>query len=249
MSKIIWKKTLTPDLKTAPGEKTYEAYGEALKIKGYAFPQTDQELTALPDKRAYRSMSRSAVLLSALCLQAKETLRAYQEQDPFRVGLYTAIDNGPDDYQCARLCLDATEDDFAETYRKNRSPKQYLKQLPNLAPAQLGIFLDIRGPMNVYIHGKYGSIHALDQAEIDLQNGVVDAALVCASFSLEDPLLTQRVQVMMPDKFLAEGAAALVLVKNEEKINWSSLVEGGGPGEKKIYFGVADQLINFCLKE
>jgi len=250
MSEVIWKKTLIPDLNLVPVDKSYEIYGQDFKIPSFFFPENDQDLVTLPDRRAYRSMGRSSVLMSSVALEAKEKLKTVQENKKFSVGLYAAIDNGPDDYQCVRLCLDAPEKDFVETYRKNRSPKQYLKQLPNLAPAQLGIFLDIRGPMNVYIHSKLGPIHALEQAEFDLNNGIVDMALVCASFSLEDPLLVERTHKDVNyEKTLSEGAAAMILVKNNEVLNWSSLAEENKRVHEKVYFGIADQLINFCLKE
>lgn len=245
MSQVLWSKNLVPDESLSASSVNYDVFGESFKLdQVIRFPATERDLVNLPDRRAYRAMSRAAVLLAAVGLEAKEVIANQLAEDPFSVGLYCAVDNGPDDYECVKTVLDTPDDEFAAAYKKARSPKQYLKQLPNLAPAQLGIFLDIRGPLNVYIHSKVGSIQALDQAEQDLKNGVVKMALVCSSFSLEDPLLALRVKRDQTNsKVICEGAAALILSAGGEDRDWS-LLQTSNENQTKTY-GIADPLINY----
>lgn len=115
----------------------------------------------------------------------------------------------------------------------------YLKQLPNLVPAQLGITLGFQGPMNVYTHSRVAGLQALDQAEQDLQMGVVDYALVCASHAFDDFMVVKRTRHQDP-RILTEGGAALILKKDDKAIDWSSKIKK----DREHYFGIADQIIN-----
>jgi len=250
MSLVLYKTHLIPDLNTRPVDLKFEVMGDHFSIANtIKLENSDKELGQLPDRRAARAMGRSSLLLSAVGLQTQEILSSFIKKDCYRVGLYCAIDNGPDDYQCIQALMNTNESEFATIYKKNRSPKQYLKQLPNLAGAQLGIFLGIQGPLNVFIHSQYGPLHALEQAEFDLNNNLIDAALVCAAFSLEDPLLCHRVRKDYPgEAVLTEGAAALVLVSGGEKKNWSELTSNvGNISTSKRIYGIADLLINYCI--
>lgn len=206
-----------------------------------------KELVALPDKRAYRSMSRASVLMSATGLDLKEEVSIFTNDDPFKVGIYAALNNGPEDYECATSLLECSDQDFAMAYKKARSPKHYLKQLPNLAPAQLGIFLGIMGPVNTYTHQKFGSLHAIDQARFDLEHGKIDAALVCASFSLEDPLLCLRtLKNLSKEVILTEGSVSFLITRDDlDTLKQNQCFEPSHkpPEQGDAYFGVADQLI------
>jgi 3-oxoacyl-(acyl-carrier-protein) synthase len=133
-----------------------------------------------------------------------------------------------------------TQETFANEYKKNRSPTMYLNQLPNLAAAHLGIFLGILGPMHVYTDSEYGAIHALDQAEADLNEGLVDHALVGGAFSFENPLtLARNERLGAKGKVLAEGAGLMVLKKSNRATDWATESFGLMPE----YYGIADQII------
>lgn len=223
MSRVLWREALVPGPEAPTTELSPEFFGErGIRIENVIplpLANTDIEI---PDRRAYRSMSRAAVLMSAVCLKAKYALAPYLAKDPFRVGMYCAVDAGPIDYPSTFEAGQAPREEFHEKFKKLRTPKMYLKQLPNLAPAQIGIFLGIQGPLCVYTHSTAAGIQALEQAERDLRDKVVDAALVCGALSFEDSLQTLRARQQLAAKSsLAEGAGALVLISDDELHDWA----------------------------
>ncbi|MEZ4741438.1 MAG: hypothetical protein R3B45_03180 [Bdellovibrionota bacterium] len=249
MSQIIWSKKVCPESDSSIRSLSYDIYDKGLSIENTRIiEKADKEIVALPDRKAYRSMSRSSVILSATALESKEILASYLEDDPFSVGIYCAINHGPEDYQCAKELLDIDREEFANLYKKNRSPKHYLKQLPNLAPAQLGIFLGVMGPINTYTHGSEGAYQAMEQAEFDLNNNIIKAALVCSAFSLDDPLLAKKTRAeVQPTLILSEGGAALVITKSENKDLLSKKLNTYRNKSTGDHFGIADPLITLLM--
>jgi hypothetical protein len=223
----------------------YEAdldVGLTLSVPGDA-----ETLIALPDPRASRALSRAGCLLIAAGLDGREALAPFLELDPFRVGIYCAVENGPNDYGSAREMVPTSAEDFAATYRRLRSAKQYFKQLANVPAAQLGIFLGVNGPLNVFNHSERAALHALEQAEEDLGDGVVEAALVCSAFSLEDPLVTARTrQRTGADVVLSEAAACILLVADGELRDWRCLRSPTSPTPS---WGLASPLVTLCQEE
>ncbi len=257
MSEILWRHCVTPAPEVPISDRVYEVYDPPLVVgrtRAVALP--NRKLVELPDRRAYRSLSRAGVLLAAAGLPAREVLSPFLEHDRYRVAIYCALDPGPQNYRAARELSDVREG-FAEGFRKRNHPKVYFTQLANLPPAQLAIFLDLRGPVNVYKHSTAAALHALDQAELDLATGLVDAALVCSAFSLEDPLLSLRVRRTAPGAVVSEGAGALVLGRGGEATDWRRVAGEldcdptrggrGGAGEIDTCYGIADLILALCL--
>jgi hypothetical protein len=178
------------------------------------FPAEGREFE-IPDTRALRSMSRNACLLTQAAMGAKSQLRL---EDPYRVGLYVAVENGSVEYSAVQSTMSVDNESFAESYRQLRNPKMYLKQLPNLAAAQVGIFLGILGPMGVFTHSRWGAVHALDQARMDLSEKKIDQALVLGAFSLEDPLNVLKNQMRYPGRGVSEAAFAAVLNQHDDTV-------------------------------
>jgi hypothetical protein len=241
VSRIVWKLALRPPLGNGPKRHRYDLYdGDVGVPNTLTFPEPDEELVQLPDARAYRSLSRAGLLLIAAGLRGQEVLSPFLTEDPFSVGVYCAMENGPNDFNSAKQMINTLPSDFAVTYKELRSPKQYLKQLPNVPPSQLAIILGISGQLNVYQHSRFGCLHALDQAEVDLTIGAVQAALVCSAFSLEDPLLSLRASRSVPKSvILCEGAAALILVPNGAYTDWRSRLRAN----EGYFHGIAQDLV------
>jgi hypothetical protein len=212
MSRVAWSQCLLPPAGTPVMDRVYEVYEPPLIVtRTLALPAANPEVAALPDRRAYRSLARTGLMLCAVGLAAARHLAAALAADPYRVGIYCAVDPGPQNYEAARLLAGRERREMAALWKQLNHPKRYLSQLANLPAAHLGIFLGIRGPVNVYCHSTDAARHAVEQAELDLAAGTVAAALVCAAFSLEDPLLALRVRMARPDAVVREGAAAAVL--------------------------------------
>ncbi|HLJ27412.1 MAG TPA: hypothetical protein VKY85_11935 [Candidatus Angelobacter sp.] len=241
MSRILWKLALQPPLDEVPQCYRYDLYdGDMCVPRAAIFPEQDDQLVQLPDPRAYRSLGRTGLLLMAAGLRSRKSLAPLIERDPFSVGIYCALEHGPNDFNSAKQMIDTPVEEFAATYKSLRSPKQYLKQLPNVPASQLAICLGIMGPLYLYQHSHFACLHALDQAEFDLNAGTVEAALVCAAFSLEDPLLSMRASRSVPKSMvLSEGAAALVLTPDGEYTCWRALL----PPYTNCFFGIAQDLV------
>ena len=240
MSRILWRRALVPDQGTVEQSFTSEYYGSLLAIPRTKALAVEERKAPLPDRKVYRSMSRAGVLLSVVCLEGREAIEPFLENSPFGIGIYCAIENGPVDLRSTSAMLDVSREDFAEQYRKFRNPKMFLKQVTNLAPAQMGIFLGIMGPLNVYNNSMHGSLHALEQAEIDLEEGRVAAALVCSAFGFEDPLVLERIhRNELDDRVLCEGAGACLLVPDGTHSDWNDL----DYADTESYYGISHQII------
>ena len=242
MSRIFWSHHLTPSVDIAVEDLCFDVFEPPLVVpRTRSLPQPTRQLAELPDRRCYRSLSRTGVLLSAVGLPAREALQPILSADPYRAGIYCAIDAGPQNYQACKATLESW-DDFASTFRKLNYPKRYFNQLINLPAAQLSIFLDLRGPVNVYAHSTAAVWQAFDQAEFDLAQGIVDAALICSAFSLEDPLLSQRIRQEAPDhQIVSEGAGALLLERTSEMTDWS---KARTHGTQEACYGIANPLLD-----
>lgn len=246
MSKLLWADFEIPASSQAAEDYSSPLYGDALVVPNTkALPIVERNVE-LPDPRVFRSMSRAAVLLSMVCLRAKEQILAQLAEDPFSVGVYCAVENGPVDFESTKQIVGATKENFAELYKRYRNPKMYLKQLPNLAAAQMGIFMGILGPMHVYNHSKFGCISALEQAELDLETGLVKLALVCSSFSFENPLVVERARrATSPNRIVCEGAGALLLASDGKSTDW----QNQDYGNMEEFFGISQQVIELATRK
>lgn len=246
MSKILWRDSLIPGAAVPAVDFITTFYPESFAVPNTKTLPIVERNVELPDPRVYRSMSRAAVLLATVCLRAKPLLAEDLAADPFSVGIYCAVENGPVDFESTKNMVGLNRENFAELYKKHRNPKMYLKQLPNLAAAQMGIFLGVYGPMHVYNHSTQGSLSALEQAEMDLQAGRVRKALVCSSFSFENPLVVERVRRGDPRaRTLCEGAGAILLAQAETETDWSNQDYFSIPEN----YGIAQQIIELALRE
>lgn len=228
-----------------PKNDTFESQaGTHVLTNVRMFQGQEKELVVLSDARAYRSMSRASLLVSGVGLDLAQAIKPLIDADPFSVGIYCAINNGPEEYTSAKELRNGNPDDFAAQYRRLRNPKHYLKQLPNLAPAQLGIFLGAFGPTNTYSHSRFGVRHALKHAMLDLRSGKVKGALVCSAFAHEDLLLSFRSRMGLDSsRVLSEGAAAVFLETSDLELDLKVIPKEDETSFTSDYFGIADDLI------
>jgi hypothetical protein len=242
VSRIQWKQALRPSPSATPQDYTYDLYDNFdFRIpRTCALPQTDEQIVELPEPRSFRSLNRAGLMLAAVGLQTKNIVAEYLAEDPFSVGLYCAMQDGPDDYKSAKQMAHTPPEDFARQYKFLRSSKQFLREVGSVQASFLSIFLGTMGPLYGFTHSRWAGLHALEQAECDLHNGVVKAAIVGSAFSLEDPLLTMRIRRSIPDtSILCEGAAALVLTASEEYTDWRSVMPESG----ECFYGTAHDLV------
>ncbi|MGZ3744897.1 MAG: hypothetical protein ACXWRE_04375 [Pseudobdellovibrionaceae bacterium] len=253
--KLLWQKIWIPDLTAEPQtweDKTYQD-----QIPNVRRVPTENGEISVPDPKAMRSMSRASLFMSSFAEEMKPFLAPFLEKSPFSVGIYCAVENGPIDGPSTAEILNRTSEafdlKFAEAYRKLRNPKMYLKQLPNLAPAQLGISLGIQGPMNVYTHSIYACQQALEQAEADLLSKRVEAALVLTAHAFDDFWVVKRSR-LQDERTLCEGAAAQILSLSQggDSQPFQNLMKKSASNEYLFdannYFGISDPLINLLRK-
>ena len=241
MSQIVWSEAIIPGENIPGQEFISEHYDGKIRIeKTKALPIIDRQVK-LPDRRVYRSLSRVGILLSFVCLKARDKLNVFLRKDPFSVGIYCAVESGPVDFASVKQMVSIPREAFADTYKKLLNPKMYLRQLPNLAASQAGIFLGVLGPLNVYTNSRYGSLHALEQAEMDLSDHRISAALVCSAFSFEDPLIMDRIRrSVLKERILCEGAGAMLVVADGKETNWQDM----DYENTEEYFGISHQIIS-----
>ncbi|MFN8944908.1 MAG: hypothetical protein ACK5WZ_09820 [Pseudobdellovibrionaceae bacterium] len=241
MSQVIWSKLLIPDLQSTPSSLKDPYYQDEV-LNVLPFSEASDQIS-IPDQRAFRSMSRASIFLSHICQAAEEILKPFLTTSPFSVGIYCAVENGPIDAASTQKIIQQNNAIlFSDYYRKFRNPKMYLKQLPNLVPAQMGISLGIQGAMNVYTHSTAGSLQALEQAEWDLKNKTVTAALVCTAHAFDDFMVVKR-ERHFDSRCLTEAAGAILLKQNNEFTDWSQKIKK----DPKHFFGISDTIVN-CIR-
>lgn len=210
------------------------------------FPQPAQpepEIFQFKDRSSYRSLSRAGVMLTACAQGIEAHLERFISNDPFSVGLYVACDFGTLDYRGMDKMAGMPAHSFAEAFQRSISPKQTLKSSAAIAASHLGIHLGVMGPINCYSHYSIGCDNAVDQAEFDLETGVVKAAIVCSAMSTEDPLVCARVrQNLGTETVLAEGAAVILLEASPEPLRWNAAQRSSD----SVNYGIATPLIQFC---
>jgi 3-oxoacyl-(acyl-carrier-protein) synthase len=241
MSEVVWKNVVVPDAATSKGSLTDANYEYTIE-NTQRVPIANEEFF-LPDPKALRAMTRASLLLTHVCGPAQAHMEEALQRSRYAIGVYCAVENGPIDGPTTKKMIDTPDEKFGEVYKKLRNPKMYLKQLPNLAPAQMQIFFDIRGPLNVYTHSTHAGIQALLQAEDDLRCDRVDLALVCSAHAFDDFLVVLR-ERRLRSSVIAEGAAAILLRKSANVTDWKSKVNPHG--SREIYYGVSDQLIQIA---
>lgn len=258
MSKIIYQSLQIPEMSRPT--QTWKSELAEDNIDNVRMMDIDENMVSrtLPDPKAYRSMTRAALLASMDVATIKQKIDEFGFS-PFEIGLYAAFENGPIDVastiQIFQQAPTLYDEKFTEAFKKRRNPKMYLKQLPNLAAAQVGIFLNIQGPMNVFTHSKYASLQALEQAEWDLATKKVKTAVIVAANAFEDYFTVKRLH-LEDSRTLCEGAAAVILSSQEQEmsVTKSTASDMGSYAQTdwkaklspdpNNYFGIADSLIS-----
>jgi len=255
----LWHKLQIPDLSASPQAWEDSVFADVIpQVRRVGVENSD---IIVPDPKAVRSMSRASLFLSSWAEEMKSVLMPFLEKSPFSVGIYCAVENGPiDGPSTAEILKRNTSGEFdfvfAEAYRKLRNPKMYLKQLPNLVPAQLGISLGVQGPMNVYTHSIFGAEQALNQAYVDLLAGTVEAALVVSAHAFDDFWVVKRTR-KQDARVICEGAAGLILSRNSDyaeknvKNTLNSMKKSSFHDffyDAENYFGISDPLVNLIRK-
>lgn len=253
--RCLWEKILIPDLNKSAQVLEDSVFHDS--IPNVRMVDIENADFVVPDPKAFRSMSRASLFLSSYVEEMRPILNPYLERNPFSVGIYCAVENGPIDGPSTSEILNRSGETydfkFSEAYRKLRNPKMYLKQLPNLVPAQLGISMGIQGPMNVYTHSISASEQSLEQAKYDLLSGFVEVALVMASHAFDDFWVVKRSRKQDP-RILCEGAALKVLTLGacvgdiNEIPPMKKCLNNKNLYDKDNYFGIADGLINLIRK-
>jgi hypothetical protein len=246
VSRILWKQVLRPPANASPQPCVYEPYGSCtFRVpRTSALPCADEQIVELPEPRSSRFLTRAGLMLMAVGLSCKDAVAPYLAEDPFSVGLYCAMQDGPDDYKSAWQLSHTPPEDFAKTYKLLRSSRQSLRELGSVQAGFLSIFLGTMGPLYGFTHSRWAGLHALEQAEFDLKNGVVQAAIVGGAFSLEDPLLSLRIRRCIPESsILCEGAAALMLTATGSFTDWrKARTKNSG-----CFYGTAHQLVSIAI--
>ncbi len=243
---------VTPDYSLPPENINFDVSEYQIPtLNAYLFPQDKRKIVALPDRRAYRSMSKSGALLSAACLSLSEKIgdtHFSNTNNRFSTGLYCAVDHGSDDFMALKKLMEVDSQSFSNDYRRLKDPKAYLRQLPNLSSAYVSIFLQIMGPTNTYTHSKHGCLHALNQAENDFKQGKIRSAIVATSFALDDPILASRLRTKNNGTTLSEGAMAIFIETQQQIVEIKSrLISLNNASYDKKFFGISNPLMQITI--
>lgn len=200
-------------------------------------PLDNSQLAMTAPAGLARSMNRTGLLLAECALKLPlEALKLIRE-NAVRTGIYCAAEPSTLGHEEIQKWLAHPE---PSSYARLISPKWGLQCSIGLAASAAAILLDIEGGVHTFNHPLWSCRHALDQAVIDLQEEVIDYALVCGVASFEDPLMIARWRAEHPEVQFAEGAGILFLKRGVQSP--PEFTAGNPDG---LFFGCADSLIKF----
>jgi hypothetical protein len=165
----------------------------------------------------------------AICLGGlEEEARSLIARHADTAGIYCVLDNsvGP---HIDLLKFAATGD--PKDYARYVSPKWGLQSSLGIAASSLSIILGTRGGVQVFHHSRDAGLHAIQQAELDLETGAVSLAVVCSASSADDPMTLLKHRTLHPELRYSEGAAVMLLEAGVGQLN----------------YGIANDLIKFTL--
>ncbi|OFZ25396.1 MAG: hypothetical protein A2381_17570 [Bdellovibrionales bacterium RIFOXYB1_FULL_37_110] len=244
MAKILWKNFVYPqgDNLEIKSKKINCFFPKGNLEKVRSFNYNNKQLLG-QFGHVSRSSSRACSLLHFACSTLPSECLNVINQDTFRVGIYCAVENGTVDYDMVERILAQDRQDFHRNYKRERNPKMYLQQLPNLIATQLGISYGVNGPTYVFTHPELGSLQALEQAEFDLDHSYTSLALLVSAFSNEDGLNLFK-NSKLSDLPLSECGVAILLSAGVEKLDKME------PSAYNYNYGITNQLIyKFNLHE
>ena len=204
------------------------------------FSETDEQLSvaAGQDKRKIRSTSRAALILNRVMFNLGQEIESFTSNDPYRVGLYLALEPGPISHSVVRDLARQSEESFSQNFIHLYPPKQHFKTLICMGAAAVSIANNIRGPVNSYHDFYTGAKDAFCQANMDLECNRIDLAIVGSVMSLEDELLTSKVLALRPKNMILSEGCAIVLLTKPELIE-----ECTKKKDQKYFYGIADPLM------
>lgn len=200
-------------------------------------PQENAKLANAAPAGLARSMNRTGLLLAECVLGLDPARLKLIRENAARAAIYCAAE--PSTLAHPEI-LKYLEHPEPAAYARLIPPKWGLQCSIGLAASAAAILLDIEGGVHTFNHPYLSNEQALQQAALDLQDGVVDYALVCAVSSLEDPLMIARWKFDHPQIQFCEGAGALLIKKGNSTLPDLKRRVPTGP-----YFGCADPLIQF----
>lgn len=233
----VYSKAIFPPI-DAPS--VMDIFGEKLLVDVFAEEALLSNLDTAT-QRNKKSMSRAALLLSTMAPELKKNI-ARELLAPETVGVYCANEQGPLHFEMLMHSLDKSTEDLPKLFKENWSPKQHLKSGASMVGANLSILLGTMGPLLTYTDRKNAAYQALDQANLDLADGRVTAAIVCTVNSLEDPLLTKQMTTELgAGTILSEAIAAVILRRPWKK---TFILPKG-----ERFFGIAHPLVSWIQSE
>ena len=248
MSKILATQVLIPDKSADPEDWICELFSPPMKIGLVKkLKKIPEDLILENQKKMLRSMSPAAGYMAAVCNPIKPALDPFIKKNAFSVGIYCALENLSAYYEIAKVIANSPEELWAELYIDHVPPKSPLKAGLGVAPATIGIFLGALGPTSTFYDQKFGILHALDQAEHDLRNHRIQAALICTAHVLDDPLFTRKTieNLTDPSLVLKECGAAILLAHDGKTTKWEVEL----PDPPSFEYGISSPLIAFLQQE
>lgn len=182
-------------------------------------------------------MNRAGLLLADCAMSLSPEERDLIRKHGSRTAIYCATEPSTTAHAEIRQFVAAGS---AAAYSRFMPPKWGLQCSIGLAASSSAIMLGIEGGVHTFNHSRWASLHALDQALLDLQEEVIDYALVGAVNSSEDPLMVQRWERDFPGIHYAEGAGVMLLCRG---LAASPVLENPPPAG--LYFGTAHPLITY----
>ena len=213
------------------------------RVDGLSFPLTDEDLvlkSKVPNSACFGHLGRAGCLSLLHFESLKDAVRGL---DLSRIGIYSSISLGPVDTESIAALSERGYSTLGSTLRRMLPPKQIFKYVGNTSAVQLGIFLGITGPLYSFQDWNAGLSSALDQALMDLEFNSVDAAIVVASYALDDCL--QNFYFSNQSKKLCEATACALLVKGDPSSPGTELgaTTLRDEPEHDLYFGTAEALV------
>jgi|GEM_PF-6590165 len=147
----------------------FKAEGESAKAITF-----DEELVERVGSSNQRLMDRQSILMAstALRLSQKNSLKGGRG-----LGLYCVLEILDHDLEVANILRDSNLS-LTQKFQNEIRPTRYLQTMPCVQAFWSALAVQAQGPVRIFFQSSFAEKAAMEQAELDLQDGLCETAII-----------------------------------------------------------------------
>ncbi|MBT3980026.1 MAG: hypothetical protein HOE90_01660 [Bacteriovoracaceae bacterium] len=204
-----------------------------------AMKSLDTEIKGLlKDRKLFKFMSKQDKLMALCALKSWEQAKIEEDQDLSRVGIYLCVGILPfDEAPLEKLCVKSITDNkfdikvFSDLAYNSMNPLLTFKCLPNMALFHTSYNLGVTGRYFMTYSGVSDWVQCLQKGIKDLEDGIIDYAIVGSACDQDNFLVRQFYQRLGHDlnKDPIDSASVMILRRDDLGLQIKDVIESYRP--------------------